>query len=66
MPLPPEPGLALMPASEPFGRRALEEIEASDLAFSYVCRRCDVWGRVPPGGVRRCWACGRNDRLNRR
>ena len=56
----------MMPASEPFGRRALEEIEASDLAFSYVCRRCEVWGRVPAGGIRRCWACGRNDRLDRR
>ncbi len=43
-----------------------DEIDAAELGFSYVCRRCDVWGRIPAGVGRRCWACDRTDRLERR
>ena len=56
----------MMPPPDPLPRRRFEEIDAAELGFSYVCRRCDVWGRVPPGAGRRCWSCGGNDRLDRR
>lgn len=44
----------------------LDEIDAAATSFSYVCRRCDVWGRIPAGSSRRCWSCDRADRLERR
>jgi len=46
--------------------RLLAQIDAIEVGFNYVCRRCDVWGRVPPGMGRRCWLCDRSDRLERR
>ena len=46
--------------------RVLSDIDAAEVGFSYVCRRCDVWGRVPAGAGRRCWLCDRADRLERR
>lgn len=46
--------------------RLLDELDAGELGFNYVCRRCDVWGRIPAGVGRRCWACDRTDRLERR
>jgi hypothetical protein len=46
--------------------RVLDDIDAAQMGFSYVCRRCDVWGRVPGGASRRCWLCDRADRLERR
>ena len=47
--------------------RLLDQIDAAaEVGFSYVCRRCDVWGRVPAGAGRRCWSCDRHDRLERR
>ncbi len=42
------------------------QIDVGEIGFSYVCRRCDVWGRIPPGFGRRCWLCERADRLERR
>lgn len=44
----------------------VEEHDGLEVGFTYVCRRCDVWGRVPAGIGRRCWACERTDRLERR
>ena len=44
----------------------LQEMDAAEIGFNYVCRRCDVWGRVPAGSGRRCWSCDRADRLERR
>lgn len=44
----------------------LQEIDTVELGFNYVCRRCDVWGRIPAGAGRRCWSCERDDRLERR
>jgi len=44
----------------------LAELDATEVGFSYGCRRCDVWGRVPPGARRRCWLCDRSDGLERR
>jgi len=55
-----------LPVLTPTSRRVLEEIDALETGFSYVCRRCDVWGRVPAGASRRCWLCDRSDRLERR
>ena len=46
--------------------RVPSDIDAAEMGFSYVCRRCDVWGRVPVGAGRRCWLCDRGDRLERR
>ena len=46
--------------------RIQDEIEAAEIGFSYVCRRCEVWGRGPAGTSRRCWLCDRPDRLERR
>jgi hypothetical protein len=34
--------------------------------FTYVCRRCEVYGSCPPDADPRCWACERADRLDRR
>jgi hypothetical protein len=58
----------LMPRSIELAERnqLLTEIDAAAIGFSYVCRRCDVWGRVPSGVARRCWACDTADRLERR
>ena len=55
-----------MPPPDHASGRAFEEIDDAKLGYSYVCRRCDVWGRVPAGAGRRCWSCGRTDRLDRR
>ena len=57
--MPPQPDIASR-------NHVLAEINASEMGYSYVCRRCDVWGRVPAGAGRRCWSCGRTDRLDRR
>lgn len=57
MPLPVE----LAPRNE-----VLQEIDVVELGFNYVCRRCDVWGRIPAGAARRCWSCDDADRLERR
>ena len=46
--------------------RPLDELDAAEIGFSYVCRRCDVWGRIPVGIGRRCWACEGTDRLEPR
>ena len=46
--------------------RVLDELDAAEIGFNYVCRRCDVWGRIPAGIGRRCWACECTDRLERR
>lgn len=61
-------GGPLMPRSlELAGRnQLLAQIDALEVGFNYVCRRCDVWGRVPPGIARRCWLCDGADRLERR
>jgi len=56
-------GLAVTRASTP---NVMEEIDAAGRSFNYVCRRCDVWGRIPAGVSRRCWLCERADRLDRR
>lgn len=34
--------------------------------FSYVCRRCDVYGYLAPGEEKCCWMCDEGDRLDRR
>lgn len=44
----------------------LQEIDTVEMGFNYVCRRCDVWGRIPAGAGRRCWSCESDDRLERR
>ena len=44
----------------------LQETDSAELGFNYVCRRCDVWGRIPAGDIRRCWSCDTADRLERR
>jgi len=44
----------------------LDQIDAAAVGFNYVCRRCDVWGRIPAGVGRRCWLCDQADRLERR
>jgi hypothetical protein len=58
----------LMPSPVGLASRArlLDEMDSVALSFSYVCRRCDVWGRIPAGVSRRCWSCDRADRLERR
>lgn len=48
------------------GNQVLQEVDTAELAFNYVCRRCDVWGRIPAGAGRRCWSCDSDDRLERR
>jgi len=57
-----------MPQPLELARRStqLQELEGIEAGFNYVCRRCDVWGRVPAGVGRRCWLCERTDRLERR
>lgn len=46
--------------------RILNDIDSIELGFNYVCRRCDVWGRIPADAGRRCWSCDRSDCLERR
>jgi hypothetical protein len=46
--------------------RLMEAMDSVEMGFNYVCRRCDVWGRVPAGSTRRCWLCDGADRLERR
>jgi len=49
------------------GNRLVARIDdAAAVGFNYVCRRCDVWGRVPAGVGRRCWLCDQSDCLERR
>lgn len=70
----PDPWIPLMPRSlelaeprpSPARRPILDDLDADEVGYNYVCRRCDVWGRVPAGVGRRCWACERTDRLERR
>ncbi len=58
----------LMPRSLelPGRNQLLAQVDALEVGFNYVCRRCDVWGRVPAGFARRCWLCDGADRLERR
>jgi hypothetical protein len=57
-----------MPPPADLAARAsmLQEIDSVELGFNYVCRRCDVWGRIPAGASRRCWSCDSDDRIERR
>ena len=38
----------------------------SSIGLSYVCRRCDVYGYLAVGELRRCWSCDTGDRLEHR
>jgi hypothetical protein len=55
-----------LPVDLPARNTVLQEIDTVELGFNYVCRRCDVWGRIPAGTHRRCWSCDSDDRLERR
>ena len=34
--------------------------------YSYVCRRCDVYGYLAAGERKQCWSCETGDDLDRR
>ena len=38
-----------LPVDLPARNTVLQEIDPVALGFNYVCRRCDVWGRIPAG-----------------
>lgn len=45
---------------------SIDETYVSGAGYSYVCRRCDVYGYLAPGEEKRCWVCDAGDRLDRR
>ena len=45
---------------------AIDDSIVTTPGYSYVCRRCDVYGYLAPGEEKRCWACEAGDRLDRR